>query len=185
MRYKIGLTVTIAIASLAVMIASNTIAFAQVSSSTAELRGQVTDANGASIPNAKLTLTDVAKGSSRTAASDGDGNYAFLGLLPSAYDLKVEAQGFSASTARLELTVGQQANIPIKLAAGKIEVQVEVVGGGEVVETGRTEQSSTVDAKQIANLPINRRNYLDYALVTPGVSSSDALPIFQSCSRPA
>src|SRR5215510_16445386 len=173
MRYKIGLSVTIALATLAMVIASNTLAFAQVSSSTAELRGQVTDANGASIPNAKLTLTDVAKGSSRTASSDGDGNYVFLGLLPSSYDLKVEAQGFSASTTRLELTVGQQANIPIKLAAGKVEVQVDVVGGGEVVETGRTEQSSTVDAKQIANLPINRRNYLDYALLTPGVTSSE------------
>jgi hypothetical protein len=163
----------IALASLAVMIASNTPIFAQASSSTSELRGQVTDSNGAAIPNAKLTLTDLAKGSSRVAASDGDGNYVFLGLLPSSYDLKVEAQGFSASATRLELTVGQQANIPIKLAAGKIEVQVDVVGGGEVVETGRTEQASTVDAKQITGLPINRRSFLDYALLTPGVTSSE------------
>src|SRR5262245_46034273 len=173
MRYRVRLTIMITLASLAVMIASNTPIFAQASGSTAELRGQGTDANGATIPNAKLTLTYLAKGSSRVPASDGDGNYVFLGLLPSSYDLKVEAQGFSASTTRLELTVGQQANIPIKLSAGKIEVQVEVVGGGEVVETGRTEQSSTVDAKQIANLPINRRNYLDYALLTPGVTSSE------------
>jgi hypothetical protein len=155
------------------MIAGSGAAFAQASSSTAELRGQVTDANGASIPNAKLTLTDLVKGSSRVAASDGEGNYAFLGLLPSSYDLKVEAQGFTATTTRLELTVGKQANIPIKLAAGKIEVQVEVVGGGEVVETGRTEQASTVDAKQITSLPINRRSFLDYALLTPGVTSSE------------
>jgi len=150
-----------------------TTAFAQASSSTAELRGQVTDANGAAIPNAKLTLTDLVKGSSRVATSDGEGNYAFLGLLPSSYDLKVEAQGFGASSTGLNLTVGQQANIPIKLSAGKLEIQVEVVGGGEVVETGRTEQASTVDAKQITSLPINRRNYLDYALLTPGVTSSE------------
>jgi Carboxypeptidase regulatory-like domain len=91
MRYRIGLTVIIAFASLAIMIAGSGAAFAQASSSTAELRGQVTDANGAAIPNAKLTLTDLVKGSSRVAASDGDGNYAFLGLLPSSYDLKVEA----------------------------------------------------------------------------------------------
>jgi hypothetical protein len=167
------MTIMIALASLAVMIASDTAAFAQASSSTAELRGQVTDANGAAIPNAKLTLTDLAKGSSRVATSDGEGNYVFLGLLPSSYDLKVEAQGFGASATRLELTVGQQANIPIKLAAGKIEVQIEVVGGGEVVETGRTEQASTVGAKQITSLPINRRSFLDYALLTPGVTSSE------------
>jgi hypothetical protein len=155
------------------MIAGSGAAFAQASSSTAELRGQVTDANGAAIPNAKLTLTDLVKGSSRVAASDGDGNYAFLGLLPSSYDLKVEAQGFGATQTRLELTVGQHANIPIKLTAGKIEIQVDVVGGGEVVETSRTEQASTVDSKQITSLPINRRSFLDYALLTPGVTSSE------------
>ncbi|HKE02481.1 MAG TPA: TonB-dependent receptor [Blastocatellia bacterium] len=173
MRYTIRLAVMIALASLAVMIASNTAAFAQASSSTAELRGQVTDTNGAAVPNAKLTLTDAVKGASRTATSDGEGNYVFLGLLPSSYNLKVEAQGFGASATRLDLTVGQQANIPIKLAAGKVEIQVDVVGGAEVVETNRTEQASTVDARQIGNLPINRRSFLDYALLTPGVTSSE------------
>ncbi len=173
MRHTIKLTAMIAVASFVMMIASATAAFAQASSSTAELRGQVTDANGAAIPNAKLTLTDTAKGTARTATSDGEGSYAFLSLLPSSYDLKVEAQGFAATTTRLELTVGQQANIPIKLAAGKVEIQVDVVAGAEVVETQRTEQSSTVDARQITNLPINRRTFLDYALLTPGVTSSE------------
>ncbi len=173
MRYRIRMTIMIALASLAVMIASNTPIFAQASSSTAELRGQVSDSNGAAIPNAKLTLTDTVKGSSRVATSDGEGNYVFLGLLPSSYDLKVEAQGFAATTNRLELTVGQQANIPFKLTAGKVEVQVDIVAGAEVVEANRTEQSSTIEARQIINLPINRRNFLDYALLTPGVTSSE------------
>src|SRR5262249_11320078 len=124
-------------------------------------------------PRGTLTLTGVVKGTARSAASEGEGNYFFLGLLPSSYDLKVEAQGFGGTTTRLELTVGQQANIPIKLAAGKVEIQVDVVAGAEVVETTRTEQASTVDAKQITNLPINRRSFLDYALLTPGVTDAD------------
>jgi hypothetical protein len=173
MRPRIRMTVMLALASLAPLIIGATVTFAQASSSMAELRGQVTDANGAAIANAKLRLTDLVKGSSRMAASDGEGAYVFLGLAPSSYQLQVEAQGFSASAIRLELTVGQQANIPIKLAAGKIEFQVDVVGGGEVVEVNRTEQTSTVDAKQITSLPINRRNFLDYALLTPGVTSSE------------
>jgi len=173
MRNKIGLTAFIALAFLTMTIAGATSAFAQASSSTAEVRGQVTDANGAVVANAKLTLTDVVKGTSRQGVSDSEGNYFFLGLLPSSYDLKVEAQGFGAITTRLELTVGQQANIPIKLTTGKVEVQVDVVAGAEVVETNRTEQASTVDAKQISNLPINRRNFLDYALLTPGVVDAD------------
>jgi Carboxypeptidase regulatory-like domain len=182
MRYRIGMTVTLALASLAALIAGATATFAQASSSMAELRGQVTDADGAAIANAKLTLTDLVKGSSRVVASDGEGAYVFLGLPPSSYELQVEAQGFSASATRIELTVGRQANIPIKLAAGKIEFQVDVVGGGEVVEVNRTEQASTVDAKQITSLPINRRNFLDYALLTPG--ADPGVGGFVPCTAP-
>jgi len=148
-------------------------AFAQASGSTAELRGQIVDSTGAVIPGATITITDLAKGSTRSTITDVDGNYAFFGLLPSAYEIKVSAKGFAASAGKISLTVGQQANIPFKLTAGPVEVNVEIVAGGEVVDTNRTEQSSTVDAKQISNLPINRRNFLDYALLTPGVTDAD------------
>ena len=151
----------------------NTTTWAQASSSSAELRGQVTDSTGAAIPNAKVTLTDLAKGTIKSGVADGDGNYIFIGLLPSAYEIKVEAAGFTTNTSKIELTVGQQADIPIKLGTGAVEAQIDVVAGGEVVETQRSEQASTVEAKQIANLPINRRNFLDYALLTPGVASSE------------
>ncbi|HEV2912941.1 MAG TPA: TonB-dependent receptor [Pyrinomonadaceae bacterium] len=150
-------------------------AFSQASSSTAELRGQVIDTAGAAIPDASVTITDVSKGTSRTTSSDEDGNYVFLNLLPSSYELKVEAasKGFAPSTTRIELTVGQQANIPVQLGTGNIAATVDIVGGQEVVETDRTQQSSVVDERQITNLPISRRNYLDYALLTPGVSDAD------------
>ena len=78
----------------------------------------------------------------------------------------------------MEFTVGQQANISFKLAAGTVEVSVEVVAGGEVVDTNRTEQSSAVDAKQITNLPINRRNILGGACTD---SSGDR---FTPCTAP-
>lgn len=165
-------TIVSIIAIFIVMMACTISALAQASS-TAELRGRVTDSAGAVIPGAKVTLTDVNKGTSRTATTDGEGNYVFVGLLPSSYDLKVEASGFAQNSTRLELTVGQQANIPIRLSAGNFEVKVDVVAGAEVVETTRTEQSAVVDNKQITNLPINRRNFLDYALLTPGVVDAD------------
>ena len=149
-------------------------AFSQASSSTAELRGQVTDANGAAVPNATVTITDLNKGTSRTTNTDAEGNYVFLNLLPSSYELKVAAgSGFAPGSARVELTVGQQANIPIQLGAGGLKENVDVVAGGEVVDTDRTQQSSVIGAAQITNLPISRRNYLDYALLTPGVSDAD------------
>lgn len=149
-------------------------AFSQASSSTAELRGQVTDSSGAAIPNAAVTITDLNKGTSRTTNTDAEGNYVFLNLLPSAYELKVAASGgFAPGSTRVELTVGQQANIPIELGAGGIVESVDVVAGAEVVDTDRTQQSSVIGVNQIANVPISRRNYLDYALLTPGVSDAD------------
>ncbi len=148
-------------------------AWAQASGSMAEVRGQVTDNTGAVIPNAKVTLTDLSKGTARTATTDAEGNYTFIGLLPSTYELKTEASQFATSLTKFDLTVGQQANVPVKLTAGKVEASIDVVAGTEVVETQRTEQSSTVEARQINNLPINRRNFLDYALLTPGVADAD------------
>ncbi|MBP6824335.1 MAG: carboxypeptidase regulatory-like domain-containing protein, partial [Acidobacteria bacterium] len=162
-----------AIALTIALIASVVSANAQVSSSTAEVRGQIADSTGAVIPGAIATLTNVSKGAVRTVTTDAEGNYAFLALLPGAYDLKIEAKGFAGKTTRLELTVGQQANISFQLVAGGVEIKVDVVAGGEVVEISRPEQSSVVDTKQITNLPINRRNFLDYALLTPGVVDAD------------
>nr|WP_281722496.1 TonB-dependent receptor [Nitrosomonas nitrosa] len=166
-------TFKLAIATLCLLVTGVTLVYGQASSTMAELRGQVTDQTGAAIPNAKVTLTDSNKGTSRTIVTDAEGNYTFLALLPSAYELKIAASGFAPHATRLELTIGQQANVPVKLGAGNVEIQVEVVAGAEVVETDRAQQSSVIDAKQISSLPINRRNYLDYALLTPGVSDSD------------
>ncbi|MCW5970688.1 MAG: TonB-dependent receptor [Blastocatellales bacterium] len=148
-------------------------AHAQASGSNAELRGQVVDQTGAVVPGARVALTDIGKGTSRTATTDGEGNYTFLNLLPSAYELRVEAQGFQSSSTRVELTVGQQATIPVRLGAAELQAEVQIVAGAEVVEVARSEQSSVIDARQIVNLPISRRNYLDYALLTPGVNDSD------------
>ncbi|MBA3357250.1 MAG: TonB-dependent receptor [Pyrinomonadaceae bacterium] len=151
--------------------------FSQASSSTAELRGQVTDLNGGLVPGATVTLTDVDKGTSRTATTDATGQYVFLAVPPSDYELKVEAAtaNFGTSTTHVTLNVGQQSNLPVQLMAAGVAASIDVVAGTEVIDTGRTQQSSVIDAKQITNLPISRRNYLDYALLTPGVNDSDNL----------
>lgn len=149
--------------------------FSQSSGSTAELRGTVTDANGGVVPGATVTITDISRGTSRSATTDESGQYVFIAVPPSDYQLKVEAAAgnFAASSTNITLTVGQQANIPVQLTAAGVAETVNVVAGTEVVETDRTSQSSVIDERQITNLPISRRNYLDYALLTPGVTDSD------------
>ncbi len=147
----------------------------QASSSLAEVRGQITDSTGAVIPNATVTLTDVDKGTTKTATTDENGDYLFLALQPSIYDLKVDAPGgnFASKTTRLTLTVGQQANFPVELSAGGVAAEVQITSGEEIVETERTQQSTVITPREILTLPLSRRNYLDLALLTPGVSDSD------------
>ncbi|MGI8885077.1 MAG: carboxypeptidase regulatory-like domain-containing protein, partial [Pyrinomonadaceae bacterium] len=149
--------------------------YPQASSSTADLRGQVTDANGAVIPNASVTLTDATRGTTRTAVTGEDGEYIFLAVPPSDYDLKVESAGgsFGGFRRRIRLAIGEQANIPIQLTAAGVAANVDVSVDTEIVSTERTQQSSVIDERQIESLPLSRRNFLDLALLTPGVSDSD------------
>jgi outer membrane receptor protein involved in Fe transport len=152
------------------------VVYPQASVTTAELRGQITDQSGAAIAGATITLTDVGKGTSRTATSDEDGSYVLLSLPPSTYTMKVEASGFAAKTlTNLTLEVGQTANVPVQLGVGSVSAEVNITGGSEVIEAERTQQSSVINERFIDNLPINRRNYLDFALLTPGVTDSDTI----------
>jgi hypothetical protein len=149
-------------------------AFAQATA-TAELRGRVIDPNGAIVSGATVTATDNAKGTTRTVTSDSEGNYVFLSLLPSNYTVKIEASGFALKTVNnVLLEVGQNLSLDIGLVVGSVGVVVDVTAGEQaLVDTERTQQSTVISARQLNNLPINRRNFLDFALLTPGVSDAD------------
>ncbi len=149
--------------------------FAQATA-TSELRGRVLDPNGAVISGATVTATNDSKGTTRTVTTDGDGNYVVLSLPPSTYTVKVEAPNFSSKTVtNVLLEVGQQLALDVNLTVGQVGgVVVDVLAGEqELVDTERTQQSTIISGRQLSNLPINRRNFLDFALLTPGVTSSD------------
>ncbi|HSO75819.1 MAG TPA: carboxypeptidase regulatory-like domain-containing protein, partial [Blastocatellia bacterium] len=148
--------------------------FPQASVSNAEIRGQVTDPNGAAVAGASVTAIDVDKGTTRTVNSDEHGLYVILALQPSTYNLKVEAAGFASKTVNdIKIDVGQVSNIPVTLGIGAVQDVVNVTADTQVVEVERTQQSSVIGEYQIDNLPINRRSFLDFALLTPGVTDSD------------
>ena len=150
------------------------VAYSQASVSRSELRGQITDQNGAAVPGATVTVTDATRGTTRTVQSDENGLYVFLALPPGTYSMKVEASGFAAKTiSDVHLDVGQVGNVPVTLGVGGVQAEVNISAGGQVVEVERTQQSTVINQIQIDNLPINRRNYLDFALLTPGVTDSD------------
>src|ERR1044071_6945851 len=148
--------------------------FPQASVSTSEIRGQITDPQGAAVAGATITVTEINKGTTRTVTTNESGAYVLLSLQPGTYNMKVEATGFAAKTLNdIHLDVGQAANIPVALGVGGVEAAVDIVASNQVVEVERTQQSSIINEVMINNLPINRRNYLDFALLTPGVTDSD------------
>ncbi len=150
-------------------------AFAQ-SKTTAELSGTVKDASAAVVPRAKITVTNTETGLLREVTTDEKGEYRVLLLPPGVYDIKVEREGFATQLQKgVEVTVGQNAVIYYELAVGGIAQLVEVTGEIPVVEVERAHQSNTIEERAIRNLPINRRDYLTFSLLAPGVADSKAL----------
>lgn len=148
--------------------------FAQATAN-ADLRGRISDPNGATVAGATVTATDNAKGTTRTVTADEDGNFVILSLPPSVYTVKVEAAGFATKTINnVQLEVAQQLALDVDLTIGDVGAVVDVAAGEQaLVDTERTQQSTVISARQLNNLPINRRNFLDFALLTPGVSDAD------------
>jgi hypothetical protein len=132
------------------------------------------DQNGAAIGGATVTVSDETRGVSRSVTTDDRGGFIVLALPPSTYKVRVEASGFAPKNLTgVKVDVGQVAALTVQLSVGAVEAVVNVVAGGEVVEVERTQQSSVINERQIDSLPINRRNYLDFVLLTPGVTDSD------------
>jgi hypothetical protein len=150
-------------------------AFGQ-SKTTSVLSGIVTDPTGALVTDAKVTVTNTQTGITQETVTDAQGEYRFLLLPPGIYDVKVEKAGFSTPThTGIELTVGQLASIDVQLAVGASTQLVEVRSHAPLVEVERIQQANTIDQMSVRNLPINRRDYLTFALLAPGVVDSKAL----------
>jgi hypothetical protein len=151
------------------------LAFSQ-SKTTAVLSGTVTDPSNASVPGAKVTVTNSDTGLIREVTTDTEGEYRFLLLPPGFYDIKVERQGFLGQTRKgVELTVGQNASIDFHLAIGTSTQLIEIGAEAPLVETESSQQANTIGQESVRNLPINRRDYLAFALLAPGISDSKAL----------
>jgi hypothetical protein len=154
-------------------------AFAQSQSSSADLNGTVTDQSGAVVPGAAVTARDTATGITRNVTSDDSGEFKFIGLPPSDYEVTAEARTFKRTVIpSVRLTVGQNAELTIRLEAGAEGATVTVTGGDvELVETTRTTVSSTIDQQRIENLPINERSATGFALTISTVGRDNGRPI--------
>jgi len=145
-------------------------AMAQVN--TATLTGTITDQQGGAVRGAKVTLTSSVTGSERTVTVDDEGRYTIVGIVPGEYKLHVDGgSGFAPfENPALRLTVGEKAAYDIKLTLGTTSQTVTVTTESAPVETTRSESAQTVDERQINNLPINGRNYINFTLINSQVT---------------
>ncbi|MBI1747533.1 MAG: TonB-dependent receptor [Acidobacteria bacterium] len=146
---------------------------AQMSVTAATLSGRVATAKGAAVSGATITITYRAKNQAWSTTSDEQGLYRFLYLPPGAYELKVERSGFMTARRLLTLSASQAMDVPIMVAIASLTEKVDVTADGPVVEVARTQVSETIRPSEMDFLPLNGRNYLDLALLAPGVSRTN------------
>ncbi|HUS06093.1 MAG TPA: TonB-dependent receptor, partial [Bryobacteraceae bacterium] len=146
-------------------------AFAQSEVGTASLNGTVTDPTGAAVSGAKVTAANVATGLTRTTQTREAGLYSLLRLPVGTYDVTIEASGFkTVKRAAVPLSIGAVATLDVLLELGAAQETISVTAEVPVVETTRSQTSTVVSEKAVADLPVNGRNFLDFTLLTPGVS---------------
>jgi hypothetical protein len=161
--------------SLAVLaLLLSTLALAQ-GVATGDLRVTVKDPKGNLVANATVTARDPAKGLERAGVGNGAGEYRILALSPGRYTVTVEAPGFAKLTAEnVVVTVGEVADLPVALTVAGTQEVVNVSSEAELVETERSSSTDTINQVRIDNLPINGRNYINFALTDSQVVRDNA-----------
>lgn len=159
----------------ALVVLLSSITFAQGGAATGDLQVTVKDPKGSMVTNATVIVSDVAKGLTRTATSDGQGGYSARQLPPATYSVTVEAPGFGkVESQNLIITVGGLVELPVALAIASGKEVVEVNSQAELVETSRTSTTDTIGQRRIDNLPINGRNYINFTLTDSQVVRDNA-----------
>lgn len=140
------------------------------SAATAAAAGFVGDATGAPIPDVRVIATHVDRQQSFAASTDASGRFRFPFLPLGRFSITVVHDGFKPFVRDVTLSVGESLEIPIVLSLAGVEESVSVVATAATVELTRTAVADRITPREVDNLPLNGRNYLDLALLTPGVS---------------
>src|SRR5712664_1763739 len=148
-------------------------AAAQASRVAATLEGIVHDTSGAVIPNSKVTLRNPLTNQSRTVTTDEQGFFRAEQLAIGPYEVRVEQTGFAPyRQAGVGASLGQTVHLDIVLAPASASEQVTVNAQPSSLDPSQSSVVSSIDQERIEELPVRSRNYLDFVLLAPGVSSS-------------
>ena len=139
----------------------------------ASLSGRVTDPAGALVQHAHVTAKQTTTDIVRSTSTDTEGRFRFPYLPVGSYEIGVEQTGFAIATRSVTLTVGADLHLPIALVVAGNETSVSVSGVAPVLEMNRSEVTETISANEVQNLSLLGRNFLDLALLVPGVSPTN------------
>src|SRR5215472_11823132 len=140
---------------------------------TGSFLGTVTDKSGSAVPGAAVTVTSQGTGASRSVSTDDNGHY-IVNLLPvSIYTVRVEFKGFQTVESKdLKLQVDEQRELNFTLTPASVSSTVEVVGSAVAVETANPSLGQVITSEEVADLPLNGRNFVQLATLTPGTTQS-------------
>jgi hypothetical protein len=144
-------------------------AFSQVAS--AEISGAVLDSSGAAVGGAKVTANNIETNVARQTTSDPTGNYIVTLLPPGSYTVTVEAAGFRKLVqSGLTLQINQQARLDLTLQLGQVSETLEVTAQAPLLEAESSSLGTVVNEKLVNQLPLNGRNFIQLATLSPGVN---------------
>ena len=147
---------------------------AQQAVTSATLSGRVLDVNDASLVGATVTVANLDTNQRQTLITDVEGRYRFAYLPVGNYRLTAERPGFTTQTRQLTLTLGQALDVPLRLNVGGVTESLDIKDTDvPALETTRTQVAETISPEEIESLPLNGRNYLDLAALTPGVTRTN------------
>lgn len=170
-------SVRVAAILLMAMISFPAALHAQVAGGT--LSGTITDPSGRAVPQAQVVIRNVATGVEKTVATNNDGFYTAVNLLPGDYQITVSAKGFNTENKTgIAMTVGAQQTFDLTLQIGTVSHRVEVTTEAPAVQVTSSEISATVNATTVRELPLNGRSWTDLAALQPGVDTIQTQPTF-------
>ncbi len=137
---------------------------------TGAINGKVIDPQGALVPNATVTITNVETNSTATVTTSNDGEYKISNLNPGTYSVQTSVSGFAPSKANVIVEVGRVTPLDITLAVAGTSAQVEVTAEAPVVNTEDNANATNITQTEIQELPINGRRASDFVRLTPGVN---------------
>ena len=120
------------------------IAIPAVSQTFGDISGQVRDQSGAALPSSKVTATNTGTNASRITISNDEGLYTFPSLAPGSYSVRVEKDGFKASTRSLELQVQQSARVDFDLQIGNVTESIEVTAQAAVLMVAQVDTAALI-----------------------------------------